>query len=187
MGKIYFPKPVKLIISMISSNKTMFDIYEEILKKRFGRTDLKSNIQDFNFTKYYEKEFGQNLLEKIISFESLIKIEMLTDIKKITNGLENDILDNNISSKKRNINLDPGYINLDKFILASTKNGPSRIYLKDGIYAEITLKYQNKSFVANNKYTYPNYRTDEYINFLNLVREKYKQQLRKYFKPVNSQ
>ena len=179
MGKICFPKPAKLIISMLSSNESMFNVYENLLQKNFDRIDEKSNIQLFNFTDYYEKEFGKDLLQKVISFEKLINCENLAEIKRITNDLENYILENNTLTNKRNINLDPGYITMDKFVLASTKNGPSRIYLKNGIYAEITLRFEYKSFIPNNEHTYSNYKTAEYINFLNSVRQKYKLELRK--------
>ncbi|MEA2021012.1 MAG: DUF4416 family protein [Candidatus Caldatribacteriota bacterium] len=178
MGKINFPKPVKLVVSMISSKESMFDVYEKLLQKNFERIDEKSNVQPFNFTDYYKEEFGKDLLQKIISFEKLIKCENLTEVKRITNDLENYILENDTQTNKRNINLDPGYITLDKFILASTKNGPSRIYLQKGIYAEITLRFQYKSFIPN-EYTYSNYKTVEYINFLNSIRQKYKLKLRK--------
>jgi len=181
VGKIFLPKPAKLIISMFTSDKRLFSLYKEELIKRFGEVDIESNIQPFNFTDYYEKEFGKNLIQKLFSFSALIKQEELTEIKIITNGIENNFkkvnIKNNITHPKRKINLDPGYITLDKYILASTKNGPSRIYLNQGIYAEITLRFINKSFVTC-EYTYPNYKTNEYIIFLNSVRQKYKLQLR---------
>ena len=180
MGKIFSPKPAKLIISMITSDKNLFNPYKEVLIKRFGEVDIESNTQPFNFTDYYEEEFGQNLIQKLFSFSILIKQDKLAEIKIVTNGLENSV-HNNIEKKitypKRKINLDPGYITLDKYILASTKNGPSRIYLNQGIYAEITLRFINKLFVPC-EYTYPNYKTNEYINYLNSVRLKYKLQLR---------
>jgi len=165
---------------MITSDKNLFNPYKEVLIKRFGEVDIESNTQPFNFTDYYEEEFGQNLIQKLFSFSTLIKQDKLAEIKIVTNGLENNI-DNNIEKKithpKRKINIDPGYITLDKYILASTKNGPSRIYLNQGIYAEITLRFINKIFVPC-EYTYPNYKTNEYINYLNSVRLKYKLQLR---------
>jgi len=183
VGKINFPNPAKLIISMISSDVHLFNFYKEALIKKFSKVDLESNIQPFNFTNYYEQEFGKDLIQKLFSFDSLMKPEQLPEIKKITNDLENNLINKNtkkdISLHRRKINLDPGYISLDKFILASTKNGPSRIYLNNGIYAEITLRFINKSFVPC-EYTYPNYKTVEYINFLNTVRQRYKLQLRKY-------
>jgi len=183
VGNIYLPKPAKLIISMISSDTNLFDLYKDILKKIFGQVDLESNFQTFNFTSYYEPEFGKDLKQKLFSFSKLIKQNKLPEIKKTTNNLENNFVTentkNDIYLRRRKINLDPGYISLDKFILASTKNGPSRIYLNNGIYAEITLRFLNKSFTSC-EYTYPNYKTVEFIEFLNKVRIKYKLQLREY-------
>lgn len=172
MGKIFFPKPAKLIISMFTSDKCLFSIYKEELVKRFGEVDIESSAQPFNFTDYYEKEFGKNIIQKLFSFSALIRQDRLAEIKIITNSLEN-----NMACHKRKINLDPGYITLNKYILASTKDGPSRIYLNQGIYAEITLRFINKSFVPC-EFTYLNYKTNEYINYLNSVRQKYKLQLR---------
>lgn len=181
VGKIFLPKPAKLIISMFTSDKCLFDLYKGVLIKNFGEVDIESNIQPFNFTDYYEEEFGKNLMQKLFSFSTLFRQDELAEIKIITNSIENDFknenIKENITHPKRKINIDPGYIILDKYILASTKNGPSRIYLNKGIYAEITLRFINRSFVAC-EYTYPNYKTNEYIIFLNSVREKYKLQLR---------
>lgn len=178
MGKTFLPKPAKLILSMFTSDKSLFNLYKEELVKRFGEVDIESNAQPFNFTDYYKEEIGENLVQKLFSFSALIRLDELAEIKIITNALENNNINKNINHHKRKINLDPGYITLDKYILASTKNGPSRIYLDKGIYAEITLRFVNKTFVPCNEYTYPNYKTSKYINFLNSVRLKYKLQLR---------
>jgi len=181
VGKIFSPKPAKLVISMFTSNKQLFSIYKEALIKKFGEVDTESKNQSFNYTDYYEEEFGENLIQKLLSFSTLIRQDNLAEIKIITNDLEKKNLEKNIKTNiahnKRKINLDPGYITLNKYILASTKNGPSRIYLNQGIYAEITLRFINKSFISC-EYTYPNYKTNEYINFLNSVRQKYKLQLK---------
>ncbi len=166
---------------MFSSDKCLFDLYKEVLIKKIGEVDTESNAQPFDFTDYYEKEFGKNLMQKLFSFSNLVRQDELAEIKIITNSIENNFknenIKNNITHHRRKINLDPGYITQDKFILASTKDGPSRIYLNQGIYAEITLRFINKSFVTC-EYTYPNYKTNEYINYLNSVRKKYKLQLR---------
>jgi len=181
VGKIFLPKPAKLIISMITSDKYLFSLYKEVLIKRFGEVDFESNVQPFDFTDYYEEEFGKNLMQKLFSFSTLIRQDELAEIKIITNSIENNIenenIKNNMAHNKRKINLDPGYITLNKYILASTKNGPSRIYLNQGIYAETTLRFINKSFIPC-EFTYPNYKTNKYINFLNSDRLKYKLQRR---------
>ena len=80
------------------------------------------------------------------------------------------------SNNKRRVNIDPGYISLDKLVLFTTKNYSHRIYLNEGIYAEVTLKFERKSFVPL-PWTYPDYKTLEYIDFFNKIRETYKDQI----------
>jgi hypothetical protein len=111
VGKIYLPKPAKLIISMFTSDKCLFSLYKEALIRRFGEVDMESNAQPFNFTDYYEEEFGENLMQKLFSFSTLIRQDELVEIKIITNDLENKNIDKNIKKNithhKRKINLDP--------------------------------------------------------------------------------
>ncbi|MBW1723631.1 MAG: DUF4416 family protein [Deltaproteobacteria bacterium] len=61
-------------------------------------------------------------------------------------------------------------------ILASTKNFSHRIYLKDGIWAELTLSYANGTFVTH-PWTYPDYQTEFAYKFLRQARETYIVQL----------
>ncbi|MBI5756814.1 MAG: DUF4416 family protein [Nitrospirae bacterium] len=69
----------------------------------------------------------------------------------------------------RPVNIDPGYITLAKVVLASTKDYSHRVYIGKGIYAEVTLSYENKTFRPFS-YTYPDYRSDEYIALFNMAR-----------------
>jgi hypothetical protein len=182
MGEIIHPRPVKLIFSIISGEEQMFIGAKKTLVKNFGRIDMESEYQPFNFTEYYKKEMGDSLKQKMFSFEKLILPDRLSEIKNNSNELEWKLsmprnFKNTDIEKKRKVNFDPGYLTLGKFILASTKNGAARIYLKEGIYAEITLRFVNKSFRPL-EWTYRNYQTDLYIDFLNKVREKYKKQLK---------
>ena len=80
-------------------------------------------------------------------------------------------------TKNRRINLDPGYVSASKMVLASTKDHAHRIYLGKGIFAEITLRYYQKTFQPW-EWTYPDYRTQEYIDLFNQIRKIYMQQLR---------
>lgn len=188
MGKIEKPKKSKLIISIIANKEIMFENAKSILIDEFGDIDNESDYQSFDYTSYYEKEMGSNLLQKLVSFNKLISPGLLSRIKHKTNKMEmilsfDEIKNNNDNLKniknndiKRKVNLDPGYLTLSKFILASTKNGPARIYLNNGIYAEITLSFIKKSFCAV-EWTYKNYQTPEYIYFLNNIRENYKREI----------
>ncbi len=188
MGKIEKPKKSKLIISIIANKEIMFENAKSLLIDEFGDIDNESDYQSFDYTSYYEKEMGSNLLQKLVSFNKLISPGLLSRIKHKTNKMEmilsfDEIKNNNDNLKniknneiKRKVNLDPGYLTLSKFILASTKNGPARIYLNNGIYAEITLSFIKKSFCAVG-WTYKNYQTPEYIYFLNNIRENYKREI----------
>ncbi|HOK40243.1 MAG TPA: DUF4416 family protein, partial [bacterium] len=77
----------------------------------------------------------------------------------------------------RQVNIDPGYINLAKLVLVSTKDYSHRIYLSNGIYAEATLFFRHNQFETF-PYTYPDYATDEVRNILKEIRKLFKSQLK---------
>jgi hypothetical protein len=61
-------------------------------------------------------------------------------------------------------------LQLGKFLLASTKDQGHRIYLRDGIYAEVTLRFEGKEFVPW-PWTYADYREPMAREFLRQARE----------------
>ncbi|MDD5079255.1 MAG: DUF4416 family protein [Candidatus Omnitrophica bacterium] len=174
MGKIIKPQPVKLILALIFRDKLSYSKTLRILSKKFGRVDFESPVFNFNVTDHYEKEIGRDLFRRFISFNKLIPPEALSRIKILTNKIEKKL-----SCKKgRTVNIDPGYLDMAKLVLATTKDYMHRIYLGRGIYAEITLSYQGKSFRPWD-WTYPDYRTDAYIRLFNHIRHIYAQQITK--------
>jgi len=177
MGEIKIHQPVKLISGLLYPSETLIKEVESILINELGSIDLQSEAFPFNLTDYYVDELGEGILRKYISFEKLIDIVRLPDIKIWTNEIEKNFSDKD--SGKRKINIDPGYLTLSKMILATTKNYSHRIYLRDGIYAEVTLHYHNKSFTPWD-WTYPDYKLEKTINFFNKVRDIYKEQLQKF-------
>jgi len=48
----------------------------------------------------------------------------------------------------RMFNIDVGYVTGAKFVLSSRKNYSNRIYLGDGVYAEVTLRYERGDWRA---------------------------------------
>ena len=102
-------------------------------------------------------------------------IPSLPEIKIKTNEIETSLSDK--SSEKRKINIDPGYICLEHIILATTKGYVHRPYLREGIYADLTLIFRNKSFQPL-EWTYPDYRQDEVIRLFNQFRKKYMEDLK---------
>ncbi|HGJ66822.1 TPA: DUF4416 family protein [bacterium] len=174
MGDIKKHPPVKLIVGMIATDAEIFLSAENILSQKFGNMDFTSEIIDFNYTDYYKKEMGENLLRKFITFERLIKPEEIVEIKIYTNEIEEEFLREGTNNRK--LNLDPGYITAAKLVLATTKDYIHRIYLRDGIYAEVTLEMKGNSFCPW-KWTYRDYQTDKYIAIFNNIRQMYMSQL----------
>lgn len=174
MGKISNLSPVKLIAGLIYKREIIFKKTESVLRKRFGEIDFKSAEIPFDYTDYYEKEFGKGLKRRFISFKKLIDPKELSKIKTLSNKIEEKFSKNG----GRLINIDPGYIDFAKLILASTKDYSHRIYLGKGIFAEITLVFRGKSFRPW-PWTYPDYKTREYVEIFNRIREIYAAQIKR--------
>jgi len=164
--------PVKLVVGMISGRKPLFDAAQRELIAQFGPPDYESALMAWEFTDYYSRELGENLGRKFLSFETLIDPERLAEVKSFTNQLEGQFSERGV----RRINLDPGYLDSAKLVLATTKNRDHRIYIGRGIFAEVTLHFRGKSFRAR-EWTYPDYATPEYIAIFNEIRALYRGQI----------
>jgi len=173
MSKPKQPPKVKLIASIFSPEEVYITKAIQDLSDLLGLIDWISELIPFNRTKYYEREMGWPIVRRFVSFEALVDPVEITDIKLKTNQLENKYSVDN----KRLVNIDPGYIALERLVLATGKNYTHRIYLRDGIYADLTLIFYKGSF-SPLSWTYPDYKEDRLIQWFNKVREKYKDQLR---------
>ncbi len=175
VGQIKPPSFVKLIVGIITADTNLLEAVDLKLGKRFGEIDFASQRMPFDYTAYYEQEMGRELQRQFISFDRLILPDELPALKYFTNSVEQDFAEN--ETARRLVNLDPGYISAAKLVLASTKDHAHRIHLEDGIYAENTLKFRNKTFQPW-EWTYPDYRTPAYIEIFNHIRQIYMQQLK---------
>ncbi len=159
---------VKLIVGFIFKEESALKKAKLALIRLYGEADFESLELAFYHTNYYEKEFGSSLKRKFISFRKLILPQNLVRIKVAANKLEKKLS----RKSKRLVNIDPGYLDLAKLVLATTKDYSHRVYLGKGIYAEVTLSYQHKTFNPW-EWTYPDYRSKEYIATFNKIREIY--------------
>ncbi|MDR2761690.1 MAG: DUF4416 family protein [Planctomycetaceae bacterium] len=170
MGEIKKVQSVFLIVAVFSSDETSFDWAFEKIESQFGKIIIKSEKFNFdNFTDYYSRSMGENLYKQLWGLQNLIDPSILSDIKLITNQLEKDFINENNSDVSRPLNLDPGYVDLGKLILASTKDHSHRIYLSKGIFAETTLIYRQKKWQPLD-WTYPDYQSEICLNFLDQCR-----------------
>jgi Domain of unknown function (DUF4416) len=167
------PEAVKLIASLFSGDSRLFSEAIEALSARYGRADFISIPAPFAYTDYYEKEFGGSLIRRFVAFERLIRPESLPDVKVWTNALEKRLS----AEGRRRVNIDPGYLAMAHLILATGKGYAHRPYLREGIYADLTLVYRDKS-LHSLPWTYPDYAGEEVIGMLTRIREKYVLQLK---------
>jgi hypothetical protein len=167
------PRPAKLVIGMFMPDKALFrDIFLN-LTGAFGSADAVSQWFPFDATDYYAEEMGSPLFRRMVGFLELIEPDGLVEIKGLTNDLERRFA----KGGKRRVNIDPGYIVAERYVLATGKNYTHRINLRKGIYADLTLIYQKGRFRPLD-WTYPDYAGQPIIGFLTAVREKYLCQMR---------
>jgi hypothetical protein len=174
MGKAKEPKAAKLFMSLIVSEDEILQRGVKDLCSDFGEADFTSDQLPFHFTDYYTREMGKGLFRRFITFKDLISIPRLPDIKRATNRMEEKYAD---PAGNRRVNIDPGYICLEHVILATTKGYAHRPYLRDGIYADLTLIYRHRSYQPL-EWTYPDYRQEEVIGLFNQFRKKYVEDLK---------
>jgi hypothetical protein len=173
MGTIKKHLPVKLFTAITFLKGFDIELLIKAIEQFHSPIDLRSEVYDFTkFTTYYNHEMGEQLNKCFVSFLKLFIPENLPFVKISTNRLEEDY----ISNKKRQINIDPGYITQAKLVLATTKNYSHRIYLGQGIYGDVHLQYQNKTYQPQ-PWTYPDYKDINNLEFFNATRLRYLEQL----------
>jgi hypothetical protein len=123
------------------------------LEAVFGPLRAATAPAAFDFTDYYEPEMGPALTRWYCAFRALVSPGELAAIKLRTNALEQASMEHG----RRTLNLDPGLLTPHSLILASCKNFSHRVYLRDGIYAEVTLLVRG-GHLDELPWTYPDYR-----------------------------
>jgi hypothetical protein len=176
MGSIRPVTSVKLFVGIISSVPELNQDIEARLCRIFGPVDLRSGDFPFDSTRYYDDEMGTPLHRWFLGFENLIPPEGLARAKLQTNELESEFR-KDITRVRRPVNLDPGYLEQAKVVLASTKNFYHRILIAGGIYAEVTLHFEAGEW-RSFPWTFPDFRTGRYNRFFDGLRATYRTQLR---------
>ncbi|MDA8402607.1 MAG: DUF4416 family protein [Desulfobacteraceae bacterium] len=162
------PQPAKLVIGVFTNDKRLLAPVLNSLTKQFGGMDMISPWIAFDYTRYYEREMGPDLVRRMMAFKPLINQADLSTIKLATNAIELECA----IGARRNINIDPGYMLRERFVLATGKNFAHRIYIGNRIYADLTLLFQKGAFQIL-PWTYPDYKDGRIQSFLHQVRNKY--------------
>jgi len=161
------PPPAKLMVGLLFSDFEIRDRALGNLVAHFGPADFLSEAGPFTYSTYYDREMGADITRQVCGFLDLIHPESLPDVKRLTNQLEIELSRHGT----RQINLDPGLLSPERLVLATGKNYTHRIYLRDGIYADLTLIYQKGAF-RKLPWTYPDYQEPLLLHFLRVLRQK---------------
>ena len=163
MGQIEQHRPVLLIAAITSRHPSAIQWAIEKGVGEWGEISLQSPLFDFTETSFYNESMGHDLKKTLVAFQ-LTDPAKLADIKIQSNNWESEYTSNNDHPEARPLNIDPGYITEAKLILATTKDRDHRIYLRDGIYAEITLYFHAKGWTKS-RWTYPDYQRADFQSF----------------------
>ncbi len=171
------PSPVLRILAAVGR-------YDEALVWARGRAvaawgpvALESPPLEFGQTHYYDATMGPGLRKVFFAFAGLADPADLAEWKLSTNAWEAEYAAAWRHPERRPLNLDPGYLTLGKLVLASTKDYAHRIYLRRGIFAEITLYWRHGRW-EHHEWTFADYRQEAYHEFFSRCREYLHDQLR---------
>ena len=169
-GRPIEAEPVKYLSAILlpegfDPEERLFPALEEIC----GRIDYRGTPCPFLVSNYYEDEMGPNLRRVLVSFDRLDSPTCLVRIKLATTALEESFL----REDSRTVNIDPGYMDYFKVVLASFKQGPQKIYMDGGVYSDPIMLYQHGAF-AYLPWTFPDFRSGVYDADLTAIRRIYR-------------
>ena len=175
MAQTHAPEPLKYFVALLYRDSEALEAGKRELVTRWGLLDFEGADHKFDITNYYEPEMGAPLFRRLVSFELLRPPPELVGIKLGCNEIE-DALD--IAGKRR-VNLDAGYLDHNKVVLASAKGRGQKIYLNNGIYADPVRFYKDGRYQPFH-WTFPDFKDDRYDQELLAIRRIYLQQMRQW-------
>lgn len=179
------PAPMLLLVAAFSRHPSALAWARSRLEEHFGPVALASEPYSFHHTAYYRATMGPDLRKQLLAFANLVPGDALATIKLQTNALEEELAAQRQFPEPRPLNLDPGLLTLGKLILATTKDQAHRIYLGQGIFAEVTLHYQGGGFRPW-PWTYADYREPAVLEFLQQARQFYRRRLSQTAPPAGA-
>jgi hypothetical protein len=165
--------PVKLFVAILWAQPGPLKQACEILKSVWGNLDFIGADHPFDVTDYYEPEMGGDLNRRLVSFAGLVPPDWLKAAKHKCNEIEEQLA----GEKGRLVNLDIGYLDHNKIVLASFKSAGQKIYLGDGVWADLVGRYRQGRY-RGFEWTFPDFRDGRYDEELCKIREVYLKRLR---------
>jgi hypothetical protein len=177
MGDIRAHPPVLRLLAAFSRHPAALDWARARAEADWGPDALESPRFDFTETAYYEPTMGQGLAKTFWAFEPPAEPAELPAWKLAANAWEAEYATLGRHAEPRPVNLDPGYLTAGKLVLASTKDHAHRVYLRDGVFAEVTLYFKDGAW-REREWTFPDYRRADYHRFFDTCRMLLREKLR---------
>lgn len=171
MFETHPPDPVKLFVAILWSDVEARQQAVETMTTVWGAIDFTGPDHPFDATHYYDAEMGDALRRRIVSFEQLVSPEILPEAKLRCNQIELDLS----NQRRRRVNLDVGYLDHSKLVLASGKAAGQKIYLSQGVYADLVGRYRAGKYRPF-EWTFPDFRDGRYDQELAAIRQLLMQQ-----------
>lgn len=165
------PPFVKFFVTILFSDQERLQIAVKELEELFGEIDFQSEYFLFDSSDYYQQEMGGEIKRVFLSFLKLRPPDFLIEAKKRSIDIERKLA----VEGKRKVNIDPGYIDYSKLVLSTHKGGGCKIYLKDGVWADLILRYEKGKFIPF-PWTFPDFESSKYYEVLLHIRSIYKNQ-----------
>jgi len=159
--------PALLFTAILFSKGVDISKVLEELKVKLGTVLVQSREVGFVWSDYYEKEMGKDLKRVFVIYKDVVQRDEIVKVKRFTDSIEQEYAVNG----KRRINIDPGLLCPENIILATNKPFFHRVYLSDGVYAEVTLFFKHDTYNPIEYWTYPEYRSTPVLEFFNSARE----------------
>ncbi len=165
MGEIKRSEPVIFFAGLMLKQGHELNEYLKYVEEFGHIVGIHGPVNFSKISDYYDEEMGKNIQKYYFFTNKIFDPEELRQLKIRSNEIEDKLKENG----NRTMNFDVGYIELSKFVLASTKNFYHRVYLGKGIYAEITMYFKNKEFRWL-PWTYQDYKDGKVMELLQHAR-----------------
>lgn len=164
---------VMLLAAVLYADEASLEAGLRRLETAFAPLAWRGPAHAFDLTDYYAEEMGRGLQRVLVAFRGLVPPGFLVEAKWRAAGVEDALR----RGGRRRVNVDVGYLDEFKLVLASFKGRGNKLYLARGVWADMTLTYGRGRFEPL-PWSFPDFRDGRYDADLRAIRERYKAALR---------
>jgi len=169
MARAQNPEQGKLIISIVYSSMDALADSLQALERKFGRVFMETIEIETAEAEFYREEMGERLERRFFSFLKGVNRDSLADIKTTCARIEPLFADHVGDHLFRTANIDPGILSPENLVMASHRNMNHRVYLRDGVFSEVSLIYSRDQYMRL-PWTSPDFYHEEAIDLFMRMR-----------------